>query len=849
MALKNLLQRWKADPTIGGNIAAWRTLPEREPQCADFPEIIHPGLVQWLNQQGIQSLYSHQLEVWNAIQNGLNVVIATGTASGKTLAYNLPVLHYLLTNTNTRALYIFPTKALAQDQFDELQDLSGFINQYDSTPLLPGVYDGDTPASDRPVIRKKSQIILTNPDMLHTGILPHHTQWMEFFKGLKIIVIDEIHTYRGVFGSHVANVLRRLKRITRFYGAAPHFILTSATIANPGELAEKLTEEPFCVVNQDGSQRGQKHFIIYNPPMVNEELGIRRSLVQETVRLSEDLLADDIQTVIFGRTRRSIELALSYLRMQASTSPGLTNSAAQKIIRGYRSGYLPAQRRQIEEGLRNGSVRVVVATTALELGIDIGQLDASILSGYPGTIASTWQQAGRAGRSNHPSLSVLIVSSNPLDQYLARFPDYFFLRSPEQALIDPDNLLILLGHLRCAAFELPFKNREPFGNLDSTHVQELLEFLIEEGVLHRSGEKFYWMAEGYPAQAISLRSASPDTVVLQVEEAGAHRIIGQVDAYSASWLTHPGAIYLHEGQVYTIDELDLEHHIAYMSEFNGDYFTEPRRNTSVQVIEKKAEAEVTGARKAFGEILVTSQVIGYRKLRWFTAEPLGFGEVQLPPHELHTTGYWIWILDSTIEALQNQGLWNSSPNDYGPQWNHLRELARSRDGYRCQVCGLPETNRAHDVHHKIPFRAFPDAREANQLQNLITLCPACHRKVESAVRVRTGLAGMAFVLANLAPLFLMCDPRDLGVHTEAQSLFANSSDPAQCGLVIYDQVPAGIGFSRRLFELHSELISHALELVSTCLCPDGCPSCVGPGGENGVGGKPETIALLQSLLG
>jgi DEAD/DEAH box helicase domain-containing protein len=847
MPLENILRRWKTDPTIGGNIAAWRILPARDPQFKDFPETIHPHLVNYLSQQGISHLYIHQLEVWNAIQDGENVVIATGTASGKTLAYNLPVVDRMITNSQARALYIFPTKALAQDQFDELQNISRYLDAYLPTPLNPGVYDGDTPAGARPNIRKNAHILLTNPDMLHTGILPHHTNWMAFLQSLQFIVIDEIHTYRGVFGSHVANVIRRLKRIANFYGSQPCFLLTSATIANPGELAQKLVEEPFRVIDQDGSQRGQKHFLIYNPPVVNEELGIRRSLLQETVRLSDDLLAANVQTVAFGRTRRSIELVLSYLRQQSTATSLATKDSTYHTIRGYRSGYLPAQRREIEAGLRDGQVRIVVATSALELGIDIGQMEAAVLAGYPGTIASTWQQAGRAGRSNRPSLAVMLVSASPLDQYLARFPDYFFSRSAEQALINPDNLLILLSHLRCAAFELPFKLGEGYGKLDQAVIQEMLEFLVQEGSLHYSGDRFFWMTENYPAQAVSLRSASTESILLHVEQFDGNQIIGEVDYASASWLIHPGAVYLHEGQVYQVGELDLDHHTARLQEFEDDYFTEPSRNTTVKTIETLAETQVTGAYKAYGEIQVTSQVIGYRKLRWYTAEPLGYGDVELPPNELLTTGYWINILESTIEDLLSQGLWNNHPNRYGPHWESLRRQARARDGYRCQVCGQLEGDREHDVHHKKPFRAFSSPSEANQLNNLITLCSACHHKAERVVRTRSGLAGIAFVLGNISPLFLMCDSRDLGVHADAQSLFVNPGNRPNCGLVIYDQIPAGIGLSERLYDFHHELILHAHDLVRTCPCPDGCPSCVGPGGESGEGGKLETLALLKAL--
>lgn len=847
MALEHLLKRWQTDASIAKNIAAWQILPARQADWVNFPASLHPQLAESLKKRGIQALYSHQLSAWEAVQAGKNVVIATGTASGKTLAYNLPVVDLLYQSPAARALYLFPTKALAQDQLDELMQLVKDLNKTLSAPIIPGVYDGDTPASARPKIRQQARILLTNPDMLHTGILPHHTNWTEFFKNLRFIVVDEVHVYRGVFGSHVANVIRRLKRITHFYGAQLRFILASATIANPGELAEKLIEEPFEVIQQDGSQRGVKHFLLYNPPIVNEELGIRRSLLQETVRLSEDLLSAQVQTVIFGRTRRSIELALSYLRQQATSQPSGLRSSPQNSIRGYRSGYLPTQRREIEAGLRDGSVQMVVATNALELGIDIGQMEAALLAGYPGTIASTWQQAGRAGRSNKPALAALIVSANPLDQYLARFPDYFFSRPIEQALINPDNLIILLGHLRCAAFELPFREGENFGSIEPTMVQELLDFLTQEGALFRSGEKYYWMSESYPAQAISLRSASPDSVVLQKVENGFSQIVGQVDLASAAWMVHPGAIYLHEGQTYQVVSLDLDRRIAQLQEMNSDYYTEPSQTTSVHRIETLAESTVMGGQKAYGEIKVIRQVVGYRKLRWYTAENLGYGEVQLPPYELNTTGYWIRIANATIESLARQGLWSNAPNDYGPLWNQQRALARARDGYRCQICGMPEGVREHDVHHIKPFRTFSDPVEAHQLSNLITLCPSCHHKAETAVRMRSGLAGMAFVMANLAPLFVMCDPRDLGVHADGQALFANPEGDENCGLILFDQAPAGIGLSARLYELHEALLLRAYELVSTCPCPDGCPSCVGPGGEQGTGGKAETLALLKAL--
>jgi len=849
MSLSTLLSAWRADPNIASNIAAWRTLPTRPAQFAPFPDDLHPALVDALRARGIGALYTHQATAWQRAQAGQHPVVVTGTASGKTLCYNLPVLDRLLRHPKTRALYIFPTKALAQDQKDALRQL--IVALEEEPTIRIATYDGDTPAQARPAIRATARLVISNPDMLHTGVLPHHTLWADFLRHLQFVVIDEMHAYRGVFGSHVANVLRRLKRIARFYGSSPQFILTSATIANPIELAEQLIEEPVALVDDDGAARGARHFLIYNPPVVNRDLGLRRSALLESVRLAGDLLQHGVQTIVFARARRTVELILSYLRR------GLAGGEGQ--IRGYRSGYLPRQRREIERGLREGRVRAAVATNALELGIDIGGMGAAVLAGYPGTIAGTWQQAGRAGRQKEASLAALVTSANPLDQFLARHPDYFFERSPEQALINPDNLLILLGHLRCAAFELPFRVGESFGRVEGARVAEFLQFLQEAGVLHQSGDKYFWMADQYPAEDVSLRSASPEAVVLQARDGDEWTTIGQVDHASAHWMVHPGAVYLHEGQVYLVDELDLTQHIARLRAADVDYYTEPRSETTVRLLGKLDEVEAHGATKAHGEITVTSQVIGFGKVKWFTHEQLGTGEVSLPPTELQTTGYWLALTEDTVARLRDQGLWTNDPNDYGPNWLAQRDRARERDGYRCQNCGASEQGgalmvrqahhdglskgRVHHVHHKIPFRAFVSYQQANQLSNLVTLCPRCHRRAELAVRMRSGLAGLAFALGHLAPLFLMCDARDLGVHSDPQSPLADGRPT----VVIYDQVPAGIGFSQRLFELHDELMSHAYELVAACECADGCPSCVGPAGEDGLGGKRETLALLEAL--
>jgi DEAD/DEAH box helicase domain-containing protein len=839
MPLATLLARWQSDPELKTNFTAWKTLPAHPASRLPFPGDLPRALRSTLTQRGIDQLYSHQLAAWTHARRRENIVLATGTASGKTLAYNLPILAGMLQDPEARALYLFPTKALSQDQ---LSQLSALVPKEANSPAA--IYDGDTPARDRPAIRKNARLVLSNPDMLHTGILPHHANWSHFLAHLRFVVLDEMHTYRGVFGSHVANVVRRLKRLAAHYGAAPQFLLASATIGNPQELAENLIEARAVLIHEDGSSRGERHFLVYNPPVVDPALGLRKSSLLESVRLAQDLLAQDLQTVVFARTRRSVEILLTYLQGERPAAPGRAPHANLKArIRGYRSGYLPSQRREIESGLRDGSVRTVVATNALELGIDIGGLEAAILVGYAGTIASTRQQAGRAGRGDDPAVAVLVASPNPLDQFLAQHPEYFFGRSPEQALVNPNHLLILLAHLRCALFELPFRSGEGFGNLTALEVTEFLEVLLANHEAHFSNETYFWMADQYPAANISLRAASPQGIVLQSTSAeGLPVTVGTVDAGSAPWMVHPGAVYMHEAQQYYVQELNLEQQRAELVPVGLDYYTEAQRRSEIHVISTTCEADMRGGKKSFGEIQVTSQVVGFKKLRWFTHENLGEEPLDMPPSELQTTGYVLSLSDELVARLREAGAWTNDANEYGPDWPKVRERVRQRDGYRCQVCGTPETRRPHDVHHKTPFRAFASAAEANRLENLTTLCHTDHQKVEQNVRMRSGLGGLGFVLGNLAPLFLMSDARDLGVHTDAAGVI--NGLPA---VVLYDEIPAGIGFSQKLFEIHDELMRRALELVEQCECSDGCPSCVGPGGENGLGGKNETLAILREL--
>ncbi len=816
---------------MGENIVHWTVTPPREAVLSPLPAELTPAMRNALEKLGYRGLYSHQIQAYRHLRSGNNAVISTSTASGKTLCYNLPVFDTLLEDPTARAIYIFPTKALAHDQEETLTQLDEQIGG-----LIPvGAYDGDTPSAHRSFIRSNARILLTNPDMLHTGILPQHTAWVEFFRNLRFVVLDELHIYRGVFGSHVSNVIRRLKRITAHYGAHPQFILTSATISNPKELAERLVEEKCELVDEDTSPNGQKNFILYNPPIIDPELGIRSSASSEGVRLAGDLLAYRVQTILFARARRSVEMILRALHDR------YPEESSQ--IHGYRSGYLAGERRSIERGLRSGNVRAVVATSALELGIDIGGMDASIVIGYPGTVASLRQQIGRAGRRRGTSVGILVASAAPIDQYLMQHPEFSIERSPENALINPDNPLILLQHIRCAAFELPFKPGEKLGSISWDTLKEFLDVLEQAGVLHSAASRYYWVADQYPAQDVSLRNASAQNVVLRVDGEEESHIIGTVDQSSATWMVHPGAVYLHEGQTYLVKSLDLENSEANLIPSGEEYFTEPKSQTEVEKISVIDSSPILKGEKSWGEIRVTTQVVGFRKIHWITRETLGQETLDLPPNQLRTTGYWFTLEDEAIEYLRQNQLWTNDVNDYGPNWNALRQMVRQRDQFTCQMCGAVEIDRAHHVHHKIPLRSFASLEQANALENLITLCPGCHRKAELVVKMRSGLSGVRYVLNQLAPLFVMCDTEDLGAVSDIQSPLADGR-PA---ILLFDHVPAGIGLSEALYHMHDKLLNEAMDLVNHCPCQDGCPSCVGPGGENGAGGKQEALALLQVL--
>ncbi len=889
------LERLRLNPNFMKNIVAWENFPPRPARYGPWPEALDPRLAATAARRGVETLYTHQAQAVQAALRGENVVVVTGTASGKTLCYNLPVLHTLLAEPSARALYLFPTKALAQDQANELAQFMAALATTDPEgPVLAvRTYDGDTPQGQRPAVRKAGGVVISNPDMLHTGILPHHPRWADFFANLQYVVLDEVHTYRGVFGSHMANVLRRLRRICAFYGSAPQFICASATIANPQALVEKLIGAPVTLVpaEADGAPRAEKSILVYNPPITDPALGLRRSYLLEAQKLAGQFLADDVQTAVFARTRNATEVLLMYVRDEAQQA-----GRDPQAVRGYRGGYLPLERRAIERGLRDGSVRGVVATNALELGVDIGQLGAVIIAGYPGTIASLGQQAGRAGRRAESSAVVLVASAAPLDQYLAAHPRYIFEHSPEHALINPDNLGLLVDHLRCAAFELPFVTDEGFGAFGD--VGELLHALAEEGALHESQGEYRWVAGEYPAAQVSLRTAGADQIVIQAGGGDEPpTVIGEVDRGTAPVRVHTGAVYLHEGRSYVVDQLDWEGGLAHVHAEEVDYFTQAAEAVDLEVVtvydaheppsapEDSADAvdavdavesdpaeydwdtpldqlpppPVVGEAaplahaRAWGELLITSQAASYRQVRRYTHETLGYGEITLPPHQFQTTGYWLWLPPATVRALAEDGIL-VGPNNYGPNWEIQRNAARARDRFRCVQCGTAESaaaGRQHDVHHVLPFRTFgyipglnENYRLANELENLQTLCRACHTRAEAGRGTQTALSGLAYALGNLAPLFLMCDPRDLGVLSENRA--RETKAPT---ITLYDRVPEGLGFAERLYELHLELLDGAHDLVRDCGCRDGCPACVGPVGIEATDTKALTQRLAARLLG
>ncbi|HEY6362669.1 MAG TPA: DEAD/DEAH box helicase [Vicinamibacterales bacterium] len=786
---------------------AWVTAVRRLPACsaeyAPFPDALDERLRAVLVARGIAQLYTHQARAIEHALGRRNVVITTPTASGKTLCYNAPVLNAILRDPSTRALYLFPTKALAQDQLAGLHGMSDQLSTRNDTEISVSTYDGDTPQDARRAIRGRAHVVLSNPDMVHSGVLPHHPRWAKLFENLRYVVIDELHAYRGVFGSHLANVLRRLRRVCRHYGSNPVFICSSATIANPRELAESLVEQPFELVSESGAPRGEKFFLFVNPPVVNQQLGIRRSYLAETRRVASEFLKRRLQVIVFAQSRLATEILTTYLKDDFDGPPG-TNEQ----IRGYRGGYLPQRRREIERGLREGSVRAVVSTNALELGIDIGALDISVMAGYPGTIAGTWQRAGRAGRRTARSAAVLVASSAPIDQFVVRNPSYFFDASPERALINPDNLHILVDHVKCAAFELPFGTSETYGRQD---VQEVLAVLAESGFVHRaagpggSEGQWQWTNESYPADAVSLRSISSDNFVVVDTTHGAD-VIGETSFNSGPATLHEKAIYIVEGSLYQVERLDFEGRKACVRQIDCDYYTDAITYTKVTVLETFQTGSGIGDRgsgigdpgsggsgcsdpgsripdpglRSHGEVHVSSRVVGFKKIKFYTNENVGSGELDLPEQQMHTTAFWLTVPRTVMGAL--------------------------------------------------PY-ASDDRRD--------------------------GIVGLSFAMRHIAQLLLMCDRQDIGISIGSGEL-GDDPDMTRGGqpttvsdeprIFVYDNYPGGIGFSEPLFGMHAELLSRTRELIAGCDCMHGCPTCVGPVGNTGPLAKVVALRILDLIL-
>ncbi|MDW8053677.1 MAG: DEAD/DEAH box helicase [Anaerolineae bacterium] len=808
-------------------VAAWRQLPAAPARYAAFPATLHPRAIAVMQAQGIAQLYTHQAQALEAALAGQHVVITAGTAGGKSLVFHAATLDALLRDRQATALWLFPTKALG---YDQRARFAAWLTAAALPADVCQTYDGDTDAPRRAEARRAARVILSNADMLHVGLLPNHPRWSAFFRALRYVVIDELHEYRGVFGSHVANVLRRLRRVCAFYGAAPTFILTSATLANPREHAEQLIESPVQWVNDDGSPRSERHIMIVNPPMVDAALGIRRSALLVARDLAAQLIRAGLQTVCFARTRAQVELLVRALREQLP----------EHRVVGYRAGYLPEERRAIEHSLRSGAIRGVVATNALELGVDIGALDACVMLGFPGSVASFWQQVGRVGRRGAPAIAIMVATADALDQFFAAQPEYLFAQPLEQARIAPDNLGVLAPHVLCAAFELPFVRGERLGRADVT---ALLDAFADEGLLHASGiahlplfraqgaevaaqptTRYTWASLEPPAPQVSLRGVGARVRILAEDGT----TLGETDHATAPLRVHPGAIYLHQGQTYRILALDLAKGEALARAEDVDYFTQAETIAEVVVLRSLLGDAPLGP--VLAAVQVTTRVPRYRRVQFGTHRTLGWEALQLPPQAHETLGYWFALPSASAQALAREGV-IGLPNDYGPNWAQQRDAARARDGYRCRVCGAPEPpGRQHHVHHLIPFRTFGYVRgendaylQANALDNLITVCPACHARIETAEAVNQALADVAYALIHLAPLLVMCEPADLGAAYDVRAPYA-SGLPA---LMIFEQAPGGIGLAEALMAQHATLLALALARVRDCPCAQGCPACIG----------------------
>ena len=824
---------------IQENISASWNVSEKEAKYEPFPDQISEITKGIFKSLGITQLYKHQAESVRYSYSGKNIAIVTGTGSGKSLCYQIPVLDSLVSDRKKTSLMVFPTKALSVDQFNNFQKILALLNKKSSNSsekVSIGIYDGDTPKSQRVSMRNLVNILITNPDMLHIGILPHHPVWSNFFSNLKFIIIDEIHIYKGVFGSHFTNVIRRLKRILDFYGSCPHFILTSATIGNPKQLAEKIIEEEIELIEKDHSNQNAKKFVFYNPPVTNQELGIRKSMHEETYQIASSLRSNNIQTIVFARTRNSVEHLVNRFNNREPLN--------KHTISGYRSGFLKSERRKIETGLKSRTLDLVISTTALELGIDIGTVEAVIIMGYPGSISRFIQQAGRAGRDKtESSLCILVASPSPLDQFFIRHPEFIKGKNPEIVLIDPNNLVLLFNHLKCAAFELPFNEGDSFGSNKWDQLSQFFSIFESLGVLYQNLGKYFWKSDQYPANIISLRSISGNPFMLVAAEDGEQSRIGEVDHQSAKKMIHPGAVYLHNGQSFLVKSLDFDKHIANLRSSDDFIFTEPVVHVSTEIKKQLIADVIGGYTKFFGEITINEKVIGFNRFNWDSREIINYQDLDMESDDLQTKGIWITFSDEIVKYLKKMNLWTNNKNNYGSNWDKTRKIIIERDHKRCQLCGLFYSPSDLHVHHKKPFRTFNSIKEANQENNLISLCTNCHRAAEMNIRMRSVLSGITYGFSQIAPLFLSCDIRDLG-YTFEEKIGIENKKP---GIIIYDQFPGGIGLAENLYSLTEKLFQSLKEIVEYCTCSEGCPSCIGPPGENGLGSKQGVQKLICAI--
>ncbi len=784
--LKDIIQKWESGRGAGKHFTAMKKLPAKKAVYGDFPENLDERIQKALDEKGIRSLYSHQSEAIESVLSGNNTVVVTPTASGKSFCYNLPVVDALYKGGH--ALYMFPTKALSQDQTAELNELLECLP--DNEGWEAQVYDGDTPPDVRRRVRDRGKLIITNPDMLHAAILPHHAKWARFFKSLEYIIVDELHTYRGVFGSHVANVFRRLMRVCKHYGVKPKIIATSATIANPKELAETLTGNPFHLVTENGAPSSEKYVCLMNPPIKDVQQMRRQSSLSAAQRIATTVLKEECGTIVFTRSRQSVEVMINRLKERLKRDRG--NGGLEERIASYRGGYLPDLRRRIEKGLRSGSILGVVSTNALELGIDIGSLDVCLLAGYPGTVASTWQQFGRAGRKQGTSVAILVASDDPLDQFIIRHPEYFFEQSPEAARIDPDNLRIVFEHLKCAVFELPWRHGEQYGGLAGEETQEVLSFLHREtGMIQPSADRWEWASRTYPATEINLRNiADENFVVIDISHAEP-KVLAEVDFEAAHTTIYPNAVYQVSGEPYRVEKLDYKERRAYVRKSNDGYYTTAKHYAYVHVLDTFGERVEAPAEIGFGEVRVTDRFVGYKKIKFGTGENIGYGELDLPELDLHTVSYWVKLQDE-----------------------HFPELSKDPEIWAATIAGLGQV-----LQTAASLKVMCDPRDLN-----ITIGSLSEQRWLSS-----GYDGLT-------------------VHDDAEpggKIGPMLNDPT---IFIYDKFPGGVGFGEELYERHDKLCEIAFSLVSGCDCEKGCPSCVGPGHEGADLRKHVSLILSRLCL-